>query len=574
MTESSSLSLGFGFSFGDLYDSERLAALDAVFLDYLTGRDAALAERLKAARHAVAAGMDDTDESALLLALAEPLEDFLAELFGIGQDLEALIAAHKALEPLQRCRRLFVQRRALKTYRTLADLADYDGGQGRSKLEAFFGEPFSEKTYAQHVLAWMEDEAKQNKALEEALRYAAWACLAEEGRHWHRSGSLFTYPRRLDMNALVHLVDSSLAGVRTQSAAASQQRLRDGFELTDTGMNLDQALGQAHYCIYCHHQGKDSCSKGFVDKSGDTIFTKNAFGEALTGCPLGEKISEMNWLKGQGFPLSSLAIAVVDNPMLAGTGHRICNDCMKSCIYQKQEPVDIPQIETRVLKDVLALPWGFEIYSLLTRWNPLHLSRPYPRAYSGYKVLVVGLGPAGYTLAHHLLNDGHAVVAIDGLKLEPLPSSLSGVDLEGERHPFEPIHDIESLYEPLQNRVSWGFGGVAEYGITVRWNKNFLKILRLLLERRANLSLFGGIRLGGNLSLEDAWQLGFDHIALCMGAGKPTVIAMKNGLAAGVRQASDFLMGLQLTGASKDDSVSNLQLRLPVVVIGGRTDGN
>ena len=29
---------------------------------------------------------------------------------------------------------------------------------------------------------------------------------------------------------------------------------------------------------------------------------------------------------------------------------------MKSCIYQKQEPVDIPQAETRILKDVLACP--------------------------------------------------------------------------------------------------------------------------------------------------------------------------------------------------------------------------
>ena len=28
------------------------------------------------------------------------------------------------------------------------------------------------------------------------------------------------------------------------------------------------------------------------------------------------------------------------------------------------------------LRDVLELPWGFEIYSLLTRWNPLNLRRP------------------------------------------------------------------------------------------------------------------------------------------------------------------------------------------------------
>ncbi len=62
--------------------------------------------------------------------------------------------------------------------------------------------------------------------------------------------------------------------------------------------------------------------------------------------------------------------------MVAATGHRICNDCMKSCIYQKQDPVNIPQAETRTLKDVLELPWGFEIYSLLTRWNPLEPAPP------------------------------------------------------------------------------------------------------------------------------------------------------------------------------------------------------
>ena len=72
---------------------------------------------------------------------------------------------------------------------------------------------------------------------------------------------------------------------------------------------------------------------------------------------------------------------------------------MKSCIYQKQNPVDIPQAETRTLKDVLELPWGFEIYSLLTRWNPLNRTTPHPKPYQGHNVLVVGLGPAGYLLA-------------------------------------------------------------------------------------------------------------------------------------------------------------------------------
>ncbi len=81
--------------------------------------------------------------------------------------------------------------------------------------------------------------------------------------------------------------------------------------------------------------------------------------------------------------------------------------------------------------------------------------------------------------------------------------------------------------------------------------------------------MFGGVRFGGTVTVERAFGMGFDHIALCAGAGKPTVLDMPNGLARGVRAASDFLMALQLTGAAKKDSIANLQIRLPVVVIGG-----
>ena len=71
------------------------------------------------------------------------------------------------------------------------------------------------------------------------------------------------------------------------------------------------------------------------------------------------------------------------------------------------------------------------------------------------------------------------------------------------------------------------------------------------------------------MTIDSAFALGFDHVALCAGAGRPTVIPMPNNLAPGVRQASDFLMALQLTGAAKTDSIANLTVRLPVVVIGG-----
>jgi NADPH-dependent glutamate synthase beta subunit-like oxidoreductase/NAD(P)H-flavin reductase len=167
------------------------------------------------------------------------------------------------------------------------------------------------------------------------------------------------------------------------------------------------------------------------------------------------------------------------------------------------------------------------------------------------------------------MNDGHHVAAIDGLKIEPLPAEISGIDVYGKRTGFKAIKDVNTLYESLDDRVLAGFGGVAEYGITVRWNKNFLKLIRLLLERRQMFAMYGGTRFGGGIGIDQAFDLGFDHIALCAGAGRPTVLEMPHGLAKGVRQASDFLMALQLTGAGKTDSIANLQVRLPIVVVGG-----
>ena len=42
--------------------------------------------------------------------------------------------------------------------------------------------------------------------------------------------------------------------------------------------------------------------------------------------------------------------------------------------------------------------------------------RPHALPYNGKNVLIVGLGPAGYTLSHHLANEGFGVVGVDGLK--------------------------------------------------------------------------------------------------------------------------------------------------------------
>ena len=565
------LDLAFGFRFEDLYDTDALRRVDAAFLDFLAGADAALRSRLQAARQDPSA-LAAKQESELLIDIAPHVDDFVAKLFRIESEVQALAARHHELAPLYSCKRLFVQRRAANKVAPEVAAA-VDGPAAEQALAARFGEPFSELAFARHVTEWLKDEAGHAADIGLALHYAAWAVKTETGRKRHRGGVLFKTPSKLDFMKLVPVEIDDQRGFPTFHLGVDHLRRRDGFALTDPGTDLVGALDHANYCIWCHEQGKDACSKGLKDKApadgAPAPFKKTPFGVPLAGCPLEERISEFHMVKTRGEAIAALAIICVDNPMVAATGHRICNDCMKSCIYQKQEPVNIPQAETRTLKDVLELPWGFEIYALLTRWNPLDLRRPYPREATGCKVLVVGMGPAGFTLAHHLMNDGHAVVAVDGLKIEPLPPGLSGVMPDGTRTAFHPVRDVHELYENLDERLMAGFGGVAEYGITVRWDKNFLKVIRLLIERRRDFALFDGVRFGGTLTIEDALDLGFDHIALAAGAGRPTMLDLPNGLARGVRMASDFLMALQLTGAAKADSVTDLQLRLPVVVIGG-----
>ncbi len=95
----------------------------------------------------------------------------------------------------------------------------------------------------------------------------------------------------------------------------------------------------------------------------------------------------------------------------------------------------------------------------------------------------------------------------------------------------------------------------------MRWDKNFLTVIQLTLVRRKTFRVYGGVRFGGTVTAEQAFKMGFDHVAIAAGAGRPTIVGMKNNMIRGIRQASDFLMALQLTGAFKKNGLANLQAR-------------
>ncbi len=597
------------FRYGDLVDYGRLQDLALSFDRFVERNDAALFARFESYRFAMQSGiahggLPEPEEAELLVSVARHLGTFLAQLFHTDTTPIKTRTQHDA--QVARFKKEFVSKRVAKVrsprpdaealtpaaeavIRVLSGSTDHDHEYAfavatNRLLDLEREYPRGAKEYAPTVRT--REAAEQ---LREALRTSGVRfdeailrrehadspeALVREAAAVHalvdllvdwtaakwKSGafngcSSFRLPKPLAFDRLVpteRVNDDRILG------QAERYRRRDGFKLTDPRYAPRQITDQAHYCIYCHERKKDSCSRGFPEK--EEKFKVNPLGIPLEGCPLDERIGEMNFLRADGDSIAALAVVMMDNPMCPGTGHRICNDCMKACIFQKQDPVDIPQIETGVLTDVLFLPWGFEIYSLLTRWNPLNVRRPVALPYNGKNVLVVGLGPAGYTLAHFLANEGFGVVAVDGLKIEPID----------ERLLREPIRDARVLWDELDERILAGFGGVSEYGITVRWDKNFLKIIRIALERKQNIRVYGGVRFGGTLTIEDAFdELGFDHIAIAAGAGTPTIVRMKNNLIRGIRKASDFLMALQLTGAFKKNSMANLQVRLPAIVIGG-----
>ncbi len=615
--EQNNLILGIPtFTYADLYDATRLKDLMDVFDESIKKHDVELFDKFSAYRQNQGESLKPEEISELLVEMGPYVGQFVAKLFNVstqhqeqadkikdeigtiftfknevveklgvvfkGQDtsewkipdilnrFDLLIAAgfseaNEDPDPEHRVARVGAVIGLLSShYKLLAKgkVSDYENADEQvTALRAKLATDELAATEFADIIATTEAADFVSGLMDIVQR---WSFVAQQDNDIVADWLSFKFPQKRDFENLVEHEVVDRGQFTAWMGELEHRRRRDGFKLTDPRYNQRQVLSEVNHCIYCHERDTDSCSKGMRNKKTNE-FKTDPLGVTTIGCPLDEKISEMHLVKRKGDNIGALAIIVIDNPMCPGTGHRICNECMKGCIYQKTDPVNIPQVETNVLTDVLFMPYGFEIYSLLTRWNPLNVKRPVMLPYNGKNALVVGLGPAGYTMSHYLLNEGFGVAGIDGLKLEPLPLELTG---DANTLPT-PILDFNELYEDLDKRILAGFGGVAEYGITVRWDKNFLKVIYLTLQRRAAFRSYGGVRFGGTLTIDDAWELGFDHICIASGAGQPTIIDLKNNLMRGIRKASDFLMALQLTGAAKATSMANLQVRLPAGVIGG-----
>lgn len=527
------MQLGFNLEFDDLNNLSGLMKLDRLFINFLDQYHPTAAITLYNYRQ-TPNKVTDHSISDLIISIAPILDDFLSELFHIESEIGSIRRAANDFNVIYECKRKFVQRYAIKKY-DQNSVNTLDIISITHDLENLLPGKITNELFACQVIKWLADTDQFSEQLDLAAKYAAFKVYNEV------DDVLFSKPDPIDRDNLIN----------NRELHKYHKLIRFGFDYFAPELSQDNALNHAHYCIYCHHRNKDSCSKGL----GLVTHTKSS--EQQDGCPLRQKISEMNQVKAQGFNLAALAIIIIDNPLVAATGHRICNDCTKACIYQKQQPVDIPLIESNILMEVLDLPYGLEIYLLLCRWNPLKITKFLPSKPLNYNVLVVGLGPAGFGISHYLLNEGCNIVAIDGLKISPLNFDAK-----------LPIKNWSKHKQSLSKRLPQGFGGVSEYGITARWDKNNLLILRLILERHNNFKIYSGVSLGNNITISQALALGFDHIAVCTGAREPKIPIFENFLAKGIQAAASFLMLLQNGGAHIQDTNAALLIRLPIAIIG------
>ena len=540
----------FLISSDDFYSCSGLRKIDIAFKEYLLNKSFFLYIKYNKVRYSQIYVFPETIE------IARFLECFFVECFFLYSQKKKYFEVHKTLKVLFSCRRNYIQRQIKKNHYIKKFLVEANSILTHCGINLD-----NELSIAQAFY-----NKKNDFAIIKALKvYSAWALFSDDGQKKYCNSILFSLPRKVNSIKLIKTV--KIKNYRNTLSVKSNS-IRKGFDLATHYLSQFTAITEVNHCLYCHTRNKDSCSKGLTNRKTNKIII-NLLSNKLSGCPLEQKISEMNLLKQEGVIIGALAIAMIDNPMIAVTGHRICNHCIKSCIYQQQDAVNIPLIESKIFHEIISLPYGFEIYSLLMKWNPLKSYRYLSQNALNRNVLVVGQGPAGFAMVYYLLCSGCKVGAIDGVKIEPLSYELTGVKPNGMRSKFRLIKNIAIIDEKLSIREVYGFGGVSEYGITIRWNKNYLIIVRLILERHVNFRLYGSTRFFTTITLRRAQLFGFHHVALATGAGKSKIPKINNIFDCGIKTAVDFLLSLQLQVPYKTNMYVTLHIRMPVIVIGG-----
>ncbi len=244
----------------------------------------------------------------------------------------------------------------------------------------------------------------------------------------------------------------------------------------------------------------------------------------VDGCPVNVQIPNFIQKLVDGDYLAAAAIYKHDNT-LASVCARVCpqtEQCEGTCILAKKgQAVAIGNLARFVL-DVDR-----------EKGRPMTESAPSP---SGFKVAIVGSGPAGLACAGDLLKLGHQVTV------------------------FEALHDL---------------GGVLTYGIPeFRLPK---AIVREEVEalRKAGVVFETNQLIGATTTVDELFQSGYDAVFIGTGAGLPHFMNIPGESLIGVYSANEFLIRVNLMRAydfpNFDTPIIPCKDKVVTVIGGGNT---
>ena len=237
----------------------------------------------------------------------------------------------------------------------------------------------------------------------------------------------------------------------------------------------------------------------------------------VNGCPVNVNIPDfIEQVKEGNFEEAYNIISVTSSlPAVCG---RVCpqeSQCEKYCVRGiKGEPVGIGRLE-RFVAD----------------WHREHASKKVEKPESnGHKVAVVGAGPAGLTCAGDLAKKGYDVTV------------------------FEALHVA---------------GGVLMYGIPqFRLPKEIVQ-KEIDTLKDLGVKIITNFVVGRTDTIDALQEEGFEAIFIGSGAGLPNFMNLEGENLKGVYSANEFLTGINLMKAYKEDSPTPIQHPKKCVVVGG-----
>ena len=286
------------------------------------------------------------------------------------------------------------------------------------------------------------------------------------------------------------------------------ERIKDFAEL-QVPLSTEERQKQAARCMHCDvpfcHQG---------------IFYGGK--RAVSGCPNDNHIPEWNDLIYRGLQRKAYERLILTNPFPEFTG-RVCPaPCEKSCAEALNGAGVTIKDNERFLGDLGNNEgWVAEIGKAAKA--------------TGYKIAIIGSGPAGLSAAWRLNQLGHSVTVFEK------SDRLGGLLMYG-------IPNMKLDKKVVQKRIDL----MTELGVTFVTNSEIVK----------------------TISYEEL-SVNFDRIILAIGAGVPRDLKISGRELSGIRFAMDFLT--ETTKKVLEHGEKNIAQSLKgkkVVVIGGGDTGN